>query len=87
MGWQNASTVCAAEGRRDGPQRGFTAREIERLAALIGVSSWAAHDAVRELRRPPDGRVRLPGMRSRARRSPLAAIMIEDGPAIPREAA
>src|SRR6202011_5570172 len=36
-------------------------------------------DTVRELRRPPAGRVRLPGMRSRARRSPLAAIMIEDG--------
>ncbi len=40
MGWQNASTVCAAEGRRDGRQRGFTAGEIERLAALFGVSSW-----------------------------------------------
>ena len=38
MGWQNASTVCAAEGRRDGRQRGFTAREIERLAAIFGVS-------------------------------------------------
>ena len=39
MGWQNASTVCAAEGRRDGRQRGFTAGEIERLAAIFGVSS------------------------------------------------
>ncbi len=38
MGWQSASTVCAAEGRRDGRQRGFTAREIERLAAIFGVS-------------------------------------------------
>ena len=38
MGWQNASTVCAAEGRRDGRQRGFTAGEIEQLAALFGVS-------------------------------------------------
>lgn len=27
MGWPNASTVCAAEGRRGGRQRGFTARE------------------------------------------------------------
>jgi hypothetical protein len=25
MGWQSASTVCAAEGRRDGRERGFTA--------------------------------------------------------------
>jgi len=38
MGWQSASTVCAAEGRRDGRQRGFTAREIERLAAIFGIS-------------------------------------------------
>jgi len=38
MGWHNASTACAAEGRRDGRQRGFTAREIERLAAIFGVS-------------------------------------------------
>jgi transcriptional regulator with XRE-family HTH domain len=38
MGWQNAATVCAAEGRRDGRQRGFTTREIERLAAIFGVS-------------------------------------------------
>jgi hypothetical protein len=67
MGWPNASTVCAAEGRRDSRQRGFTAREIERLAALFGISPPAAHDTVRELRRPPAGRVRLPGMRSRAR--------------------
>jgi transcriptional regulator with XRE-family HTH domain len=29
MGWQSASTVCAAEGRRHGRQRGFTTREIE----------------------------------------------------------
>ena len=28
MGWHSASTVCAAEGRRDGRQRGFTAREM-----------------------------------------------------------
>jgi hypothetical protein len=38
MGWQNASTVCAAEGRRGGRQRGFTTREIERLAAIFDVS-------------------------------------------------
>ena len=39
MGWQSASTVCAAEGRRDGRQWGFTAREIQRLAAIFGVTA------------------------------------------------
>ena len=67
MGWQSASTVCAAEGRRDGRQRGFTAREIERLAAIF-VLSPGAHHAVRELQRPAAGRVRLPGTRNRASR-------------------
>ena len=38
MGWQSASTVCAAEGRRDGRQRGFTAEEIGRLAAIFDIS-------------------------------------------------
>src|ERR1700722_13336491 len=37
MGWPSASTVCAAEGRRDGRQRGFTTQEIRQLAALLGV--------------------------------------------------
>ena len=32
MGWPNASTVCAAEGRRGGRQRGITAREVRQLA-------------------------------------------------------
>jgi hypothetical protein len=27
MGWPSASTVCAAEGRRGGRQRGFTGRK------------------------------------------------------------
>jgi hypothetical protein len=39
MGWPNASTVCAAEGHRDGRQRGFTTDEVEYLAALFGVCS------------------------------------------------
>jgi transcriptional regulator with XRE-family HTH domain len=39
MGWPSASTVCAAEGRRDGRQRGFTTREIERLSSIFGISS------------------------------------------------
>jgi transcriptional regulator with XRE-family HTH domain len=38
MGWPNGSTVCAAEGRRGGRQRKFTADEVERLAAIFGVS-------------------------------------------------
>jgi Helix-turn-helix domain len=37
VGWPNASTVCAAEGRRSGRQRGFTAEEIRQLAAVFGV--------------------------------------------------
>lgn len=39
MGWPNPSTVCAAEGRRNGRQRGFTAREVRQLAAIFGVTS------------------------------------------------
>jgi transcriptional regulator with XRE-family HTH domain len=38
MGWPNNSTVCAAEGRRNGRQRGFTAGEVERLATIFGLS-------------------------------------------------
>jgi transcriptional regulator with XRE-family HTH domain len=40
MGWPNASTVCAAEGRRNGRQRGFTAEEVRQLAAIFDVSCW-----------------------------------------------
>jgi transcriptional regulator with XRE-family HTH domain len=38
MGWQSASTVCAAEGHRGAQQRGFTAAEIERLSAIFDIS-------------------------------------------------
>ena len=38
MGWQSASTVCAAEGRRGGRQRGFTIREVALLATIFDVS-------------------------------------------------
>ena len=38
MGWLSNSTVCAAEGRRNGRQRGFTTQEVERLAAIFGLS-------------------------------------------------
>lgn len=37
MGWPSASTVCAAEGHRDGRQRRFTTEEIKQLAAMFGV--------------------------------------------------
>ena len=50
MGWPSNSTVCAAEGRRNGRQRGFTADEVERLAAIFGLSpsqltTWCANCA------------------------------------------
>ena len=70
MGWQSASTVCAAEGRRDGRQRGFTAREIERLAASFGVSPRQLTTQCTNCNGQPPTGVRLHGMRSRARRSP-----------------
>jgi transcriptional regulator with XRE-family HTH domain len=66
MGWQNASTVCAAEGRRDGRQRGFTVWEIERLAAIFGVSPDSSRRSARTVtasRRWGS----LPGMRNRDR--------------------
>jgi hypothetical protein len=37
MGWQSSSTVCAAEGHRDGRQRGFTVAEVKQLADIFGV--------------------------------------------------
>jgi transcriptional regulator with XRE-family HTH domain len=40
MGWISNSTVCAAEGHRDGRQRGFTADEVTRLAGIFGVETW-----------------------------------------------
>jgi transcriptional regulator with XRE-family HTH domain len=39
MGWMSNSTVCAAEGRRDGRQRNFTAEEVQRLAGIFGVKA------------------------------------------------
>jgi hypothetical protein len=36
MGWDSGSTVCAAEGRREGRQRRFTSDEVTRLAAIFG---------------------------------------------------
>ena len=40
MGWPTPSTVCAAEGRRGGRQRGFTRDEVQRLSVIFGVPSW-----------------------------------------------
>jgi hypothetical protein len=40
MDWPTTSTVCAAEGHRDGRQRGFTTKEVARLAAIFDVSAW-----------------------------------------------
>jgi transcriptional regulator with XRE-family HTH domain len=37
MGWPSTSTVCAAEGHRSDRQRGFTTRELTRLAAIFGI--------------------------------------------------
>jgi len=36
MGW-DTSTVCAAEGHRNGRQRGFTTADLTRLAAIFGI--------------------------------------------------
>jgi len=38
MGWPATATVCAAEGHRSDRQRGFTTTEIEKLAAIFGIS-------------------------------------------------
>jgi transcriptional regulator with XRE-family HTH domain len=40
MGWRSNSTVCAAEGRRSGRQRGFTPDEVQRLADIFGIKPW-----------------------------------------------
>jgi hypothetical protein len=38
MGWPSNSTVCAAEGHRNGRQRDFTTGEVKQLADIFGVS-------------------------------------------------
>ena len=38
MFWPTTATVCAAEGKRGGRQRGFTGAEVMRLATIFGVS-------------------------------------------------
>jgi transcriptional regulator with XRE-family HTH domain len=38
MGWPTNSTVCAAEGRRSGTQRGFTSQEVMQLAEIFSLT-------------------------------------------------
>jgi transcriptional regulator with XRE-family HTH domain len=38
MGWPTNSTVCAAEGRRSGKQRGFTSEEVMQLAEIFNLT-------------------------------------------------
>jgi hypothetical protein len=38
MGWRTNSTVCAAEGHRDGRQRGFTTDEEMRSTPRTGLA-------------------------------------------------
>lgn len=40
MGWPTSATVCAADGHRNGRQRGFTTDEVKRLADIFDVSTW-----------------------------------------------
>jgi hypothetical protein len=40
MGWPANSTVCAAEGHRNGRQRRFTSDEVERLADIFDLPIW-----------------------------------------------
>ena len=86
MGWPSNSTVCAAEGRRNGRQRGFTTQEVERLAAIFGVSPAQLTTRVRELRRAPADRVRLPDLRSPSPDmkpvQPTGPVQITAGPAL-----
>ena len=64
MGWPSNSTVCAAEGRRNGRQRGIHHPGGRAASRYLRHLATAAHHAVRELRRAAAGGVRLPGMRS-----------------------
>ena len=66
IGWRNASTVCAAEGRRGGRQRGITAREVRQLATIFGVPSGRLTARYANCNsQPPEGFACLTGIRSR----------------------
>ena len=81
MGWPSASTVCAAEGHRGQPAAWFHCQGNRAASRHLRYLARAAHGAVRELRRPPAVRVRLPGLRSRARprERPLMTVMRASG--------
>ena len=69
MGWHTNSTVCAAEGHRDGRQRGVHHRRDRATGRHLRHPGMAAHDTVRELRGTPASRVLLPHLRSTPRRT------------------
>jgi hypothetical protein len=64
MGWLSNSTVCAAEGRRNGRQREIHHPGGRAAGRHLQPLSSATHGTVRELRWAPADRVRLPDMRS-----------------------
>jgi len=76
MGWPSNSTVCAAEGRRNGRQRGFTTQEVERLAAIFGISHGSspcgARTAAGSRRQASPAWHAEPAPRSGARNRPIA---------------
>ncbi len=56
MGWISNSTVCAAEGHRDGRQCGYTTDEVRRLASIFGVEPWQITTRCANCKgRPPAG--------------------------------
>lgn len=56
MGWASNSTVCSAEGRRSGRQRGFTPEEVGKLAAIFGTSRRRIQTRCANCEgHPPDG--------------------------------
>ena len=90
MGWPSNSTVCAAEGRRNGRQRGFTTQEVEQLAANFGISPRQltmrcancggqppARFACLACGARPRGRARN---RPIARRHPQETLLVQSGP-------
>jgi hypothetical protein len=40
MGWRSNFTVCAAEGRCSGRQRGFAPDEVQHLASIFDIKPW-----------------------------------------------
>jgi hypothetical protein len=80
MGWPTASTVCAAEGHRNGRQRGFTTGGSPATGRHLRHHTPAAHSTVRELQRPPTERVLMPCMRSHAAQTYTVKTFITSSP-------